>query len=72
MKEFICDKRGNLVFKVVLAVVIFLILNVAIGLGGAIAGGIAGFIGFGGGDLLKRVLKPAGQLDEIKDGDDKG
>jgi len=70
MKDFLCDKKGNTIFGVVLALFVFLILNVVFGLGGAIGGAIAGIVGFGVAAVVKNKLKPAEKTNENVKGSD--
>jgi len=64
MKEFLCGKKGNTILWVVSAIVVFVLLNIVIGLGGAIGGAIAGMSGFAIAEVVKAVLKPKEKSDE--------
>jgi len=58
MKEFLSSTKGNTILWFVSAVVVFVLLDVVFGLGGAIGGAIAGVSGFGIAEVVKNVLKP--------------
>ena len=57
MRGFFASKVGNTITGIVLAVAVFVLLNVVIGLGGAVGGAIAGIVGFGVASFLSSIFK---------------